>query len=261
MRPPIAILALMVLPVCARADVLHMADGTTREGKVVEVNEREVIVEFGQGSVYLRVPLPRDQVVRIERKPTAGDQLTVEYVKRLAEAMEGGANDWYALGLWCREQRVLNDKAQEAFQRALALDPDHVPAHRALGHVKLDGSWMTPERAVHLLAPDLAAAAEQAQKLEAQKRLEEAKTELLKARKRIAELQAEVEQLEEQNQQLEHKLATIPPPPPPRVIYRPIIIYRDRHGPGKPAPVGNPSGGRTNKRTPSSPGRTNKVSP
>jgi tetratricopeptide (TPR) repeat protein len=230
------VLVLAVLPHLALADILHMADGTTREGKVIATTDEKVIVDFGHGSMSLRVSLPREEVLRIEPKQTPNDALTVEYVRRLAKALNGTADDWHALGNWCTRQRVLKDKAAEAYERALALDPNHAGARRAIGHVKLDDTWMTREQAIHLLAPDLAAGANRAAELALEKQLEEAKTELLEAQKQVKDLQAKVAELDRKNDEYRERLAVPPPPPPPpRVIYRPIIIFRDRD---KDAPPG-----------------------
>jgi len=225
-----AVLALLAS--LAYADVLHMADGTTREGRVVEINEKEVVVDFGQGTVSLLVRLPRAEVVRVERKASPNAILMADYAHRLGKATRGTADDWHALGLWCKKQRCLNDKAREALERAIALDPNHAAAHSALGHVKLNDAWMTRERAIRLLAPHLAQGAAKARELAAIKEAEEAKAEALKAQKRIEQLEARITELEKTNETLHQRLAAPPPPPPPpprpRVIYRPIIIFRDR---------------------------------
>ena len=225
---------LALLPALAGADILHMADGTTRQGRVVETTDKEVVVDFGHGSVSVLVRLPREQVVRIERKATPNATLMANYMARLGKAMKGTADDWHALGLWCLQQRCLNDKATEAFARALALDPDHADTHTALGHVKINDAWMTRKEAVQFLAPELEEAAK-LRELEALKQVEEAKLDAVTAQKRAKEIEAELANLRKENADLRARLAVPPPPPPPpRVIYRPIIIYRDRPRPDSP---------------------------
>ncbi len=44
---------------------------------------------------------------------------------------------------WCRE-RGLTDQANLHAARIIELDPENETAHKVLGHVKLDGLWMTP---------------------------------------------------------------------------------------------------------------------
>jgi hypothetical protein len=246
------LLSLVLLPVLAHADILHMADGSTREGRVIEENDQEITVDFGKGSMALRVTLPRSDVVRIERKISPNAVLMTEYVRRLGKAVRGGAEDWYALGLWCREQRCLNDKAQEAFERAVAVDPDHAAAHTALGHVKLNDAWMPRKEALRLLAPDLVDAEAKARELTAKKEAEEAKTELLEVRKSLEELKARVAELDKENNALRRQLAAASRPRDydrPRVVYRPIIVVRDpkkkhgaRHDAGKDKPPGEKPG-------------------
>ena len=215
------VLLCLFVPLATLADIIHLADGTTREGKVVRVDEKEVIVEFGQGSVSLQMRLPREQVLKIEKKPTSGAALMAEYVARLNKAMRGTADDWYALAMWCRQQRCLNDKAREALMRTLALDPDHEGAHKALGHVKLNDSWMTREQAIRLLAPDLDEKLE-ATRLELLRQVEEAKAQALEAQRQNEELKARLAKLEKENDRLRRLLAQRPPPS----VYRPVIIIQ-----------------------------------
>lgn len=232
-----AILAATVafLPSLLMADVLHMADGTTREGRIVETTEKEIVVDFGKGSVSLVVRLPRADVASIEPKAGGADTLTAEYMARLAKAIAGTADDWCALGDWCVRQRCLNDKARDAFDRAMALDPNHAGAHAALGHVKLNDAWMPRDQAIRLLAPDLVAeGGAKARELAARKEAEEAKTQALEAQKLVEVLQGRVALLIKESDDLRQRLAQPPPPPPdyyrPRVIYRPIYIFTDPRG-------------------------------
>ena len=155
------------------------------------------------------------------------------YVARRAKAERGTADDWFALGVWCRRQRVLKEKALEAFRQAILLAPDHRGAHAALGHVKLNERWMTPQQAIAVLAPGFGDVGEfKTREVEAQKDAEVARAELLEAQTKAKKLEAQVEELERENRALRRRLAVPPPlPPPPRVIYRPIIIYRDKPRP------------------------------
>jgi len=241
---PILLCAALAAP--AHADILHLADGTTREGRVVATSDDELVVDFGQGSMSLLVRMPRSQVVRVERKATQAAAVTSGYVARLSRAMKGNADDWHALGVWCRQQRCLNDKAREAFERALTLDPNHVPTHTTLGHIRLNGVWMTPKEAVQVLAPDLEETAK-ARELVALTEAEEARTAALDAQKQAKELEARIAALQKQNADLRKRLAAAPPPEAysPRVIYRPIIIYRDRPRHGGPKRDGGSRGDRS----------------
>ncbi len=216
----------------ARGDVVHMADGTKREGRVVEANDKEVVLEVGQGGVALTVRLPRNQVAKIEEKPSGTTAVMADYVARLSAALKSkSADDWYALGLWCRDQRGFRDKAAEAFDRALALDPNHVPTHLVLGHVRLNEKWMTREEALQLLAPDLEANAK-LRELELAKQIEEAKAATAEAEARNKALDAKLAELRKDIEDLRQRLA-LPALPAdyyrPRFIYRPVIIAPPPH--------------------------------
>jgi tetratricopeptide (TPR) repeat protein len=220
---------LLLIPALAAADVLHMADGTIRQGRIIDANPKEVVVDFGAGSVSLVTRIPRSEIVRIEEKASPQEELMEGYLRRRQQAKRGDADDWYALGVWCQRQRVLKQRAREAFERAIALDPDHRPAHAALGHVSLNGRWMTPEQALEALAPGFGDVSEfKARSLEARKAAQVAEAKLLEAQAQAKKLEAEVEKLEKENRELRRQVATPPPPPRDRIIYRPIIIRRPR---------------------------------
>jgi len=219
--------ALAALPTLALPDVIHLADGTAREGRVVEANDKEVVLEVGQGGVSLTIRIPRGQVVRIEEKASGSTAVMAEYVSRLSAALKSTrADDWHALGLWCREQRGFRDKAAEAFDRALALDPNHAPTRLLLGHVRLNDKWMTRQQALQLLAPELEQTAK-LRELESQKQLEEARAAAAEAEARSKAFEAKLAELRKDIEDLRQRL-TLPALPPdyyrPRIIYRPYII-------------------------------------
>lgn len=226
-------------PFLALGDVVHLADGTKREGRVVEANDREVVLEVGQAGMTLAVRIPRSQVVKIEEKPTGSTAIMAEYVNRLSQALKSkSADDWHALGLWCRGQRGFRDKAAEAFERALALDPDHVSTRLILGHVHVNGAWMTRQQAIQFLFPDLEEKAK-LRELEFQKELEEAKAALAEAEARNKGLEAKLAELRRDIEDLRQRL-TLPPLPPeyyrPRIIYRPYFIVPRSPPPPPPRP-------------------------
>lgn len=231
-------LLLAILPTLAFADVIHLADGTRREGKVVETTPTEVVVEVGRGGVSLHVRIPRADVLRIEHKASPNDLLMADYARRLAGARNGNADVWHALGAWCAEQRVLKIEARAALERAVAVDPDHGPSHTALGHVKLNDAWMTRTRALALLAPELVAAQAQARERElaAQTAAEQAAARTAEAEKLVAELEARVAELQKQLEGLNRPVIVQPPPPPVYTRPRIIIVNPRRRTPGTTAP-------------------------
>ncbi|HPD15320.1 MAG TPA: hypothetical protein PLE19_10235 [Planctomycetota bacterium] len=243
-------LAVLACGLLARADLVHLADGTTREGRVLEQNEREIVLEVGQGGVTLAVRLPRSQVVRIEEKAAPGAVVMAEYVARLSEALKSkNADHWLALGLWCRERPGFRDKADEALRRALELDPNHVQTRLLLGHVRVNDAWMTRQQAIQAIAPEIEQNAK-LRELELQAQLEDARTDALEAEARAKALEAKIAELRKDIEDLRQRLAMPPLPAEyfrPRSLYRPVIILppRSPRGPHKPdgkdAPKAEPS--------------------
>ncbi|MCO5171521.1 MAG: peptidoglycan DD-metalloendopeptidase family protein [Planctomycetes bacterium] len=114
-------------------------DGTVHEGEVKFTKDRLEVK--GRRAVKLRyrdvasladVP-PPDEAELAERR--------VEHARRAERLGEGDAPGWTRLGQWARDQE-LEDEAREAFERAVALDPDHAPARRGLGQLQDDGAWV-----------------------------------------------------------------------------------------------------------------------
>ncbi|MBI3268714.1 MAG: HEAT repeat domain-containing protein [Planctomycetes bacterium] len=116
----------------ACADWVELADGGALEGRVVELGE-SIRVEGRLGSVTL----PRAKVLRV----TVGELSWEAYPRRAAGLADADADGHYRLGLWCREKE-LGREAREQFERAIAGDPGHEAAHAALGHVRVDGTWL-----------------------------------------------------------------------------------------------------------------------
>jgi hypothetical protein len=78
-----------------------------------------------------------DEIVR--RRP-----IFEEYHTRRRAAPDTALAHW-ELAEWCR-QNSLGRERRDHLLRVIALDPDHVAAHRGLGHVRHAGRWSTPEQ-------------------------------------------------------------------------------------------------------------------
>ncbi len=132
-------LGLALSPGLGFADEVFLRGGGQLTGEVVEKGPDSILVDVGAG----RIGLPLSSVERI----VPGETPLVAYRQRAADLAPGDAAGWLALGQWARE-RGLDEQAGAAFESALAADPGNVAAHRALGHVQLDGEWMTREQSL-----------------------------------------------------------------------------------------------------------------
>lgn len=136
----------------ALADIIHLKDGRKIEGKILEENRTEVVIETRFGG---KRRVEQDRILRIERKRTAKEL----YESRKKSADEKSADSMYELGKWCKENGLVVESL-EAFRKALAVDTNHAEARAALGYVRKDGRWMRKSQA------EAAAAAEPERKPE-----------------------------------------------------------------------------------------------
>jgi tetratricopeptide (TPR) repeat protein len=185
------------------------------------------------------------QVTRI----TGGGNELAEYRDRAADISPGDSAGWVALGDWARD-RGLHTQARESFERALAADRNNADALLALGHVNLNGRWLTSDESYRArgyeqfegrwVLPDerRAIAAERA--LEAARRADAAESE---ARLREAEARARIAEADARRAEAEAADGGIPYPPPvygggypPWAVYGPDVVVGG-HGPPPPPPV------------------------
>jgi hypothetical protein len=137
MRRALSVLVL-ASPALAHADEVHLRSGGKLSGVVVEHNERVVVLEAEPG----RITLPATYVVRI----VSGASELAQYRERAARIAPGDAEAWVELGRWA-QGRGLGTLSRQAFAQALDAAPANTDAHMALGHVLLDGRWVTEDEA------------------------------------------------------------------------------------------------------------------
>jgi hypothetical protein len=77
----------------------------------------------------------------IHRRP-----LLEEYETRRRAAPDTVQDQW-VLAEWCRQQGLPKER-QAHLARVIELDPEHVLAHRGLGHIREAGRWTTPDEAM-----------------------------------------------------------------------------------------------------------------
>ena len=135
MRAAIVVGAL-ALPLAASADELYLRSGGRLSGVVVEHRPDAIVIDVGAG----RVTLPAALVTRV----VEGTPAFAVFRERAALLADADVRGWLALGAWARDHELLT-QSREAFEHVLAVDPGNAVAHRELGHVLVDGHWMTPE--------------------------------------------------------------------------------------------------------------------
>jgi hypothetical protein len=118
------------------ADDIYLKGGGEITGQITAQSEKSVTIDIGGGSLTVQM----SQVVRIEKNVSP----LQEYRTRAAKIAAGDAEGWRALARWARDQ-ALATEARKAWKEVLHLLPDDAEANRALGHVELNGQWVTEE--------------------------------------------------------------------------------------------------------------------
>ncbi|MFQ5805184.1 MAG: HEAT repeat domain-containing protein [Phycisphaerae bacterium] len=126
----------------ANADILHLHNGGSVEGRIIEQDEKSYKVRTVLGTVTV----PADAVDHIEKKPSLLD----EYVELREQTADTPAAQ-IELAKWC-EEHGLRSPWRKHLKRAIELDPDCEPARVALGYVRVAGMWV--EGRTVLLRPE-----------------------------------------------------------------------------------------------------------
>ena len=120
----------------AAGDEVWLKAGGRLDGDVVERTATYVVIETAPGRV--RVPMSRVQ------KIVKNTSVLSEYRAQLQTISRDDVEGWLALARWAHANQ-LDTQAREAYERAATLDPSRAEAQLAMGHVLVDGHWMTPE--------------------------------------------------------------------------------------------------------------------
>lgn len=134
-RAGLTLTSLLLAAAPAWADVVELEGGGRLEGEVTDRGDR-IEVETAVG----RVVVSKDEVARIEASATPLDT----YLERAEALAFDDLAGHRALAKWA-EQEGLPTRARAHWRRILTSRPDDAEAHRALGHVKHEGRWMSPE--------------------------------------------------------------------------------------------------------------------
>ncbi|MEX2559571.1 MAG: hypothetical protein WD403_06630 [Pirellulales bacterium] len=134
----LAAIGSMAVGAPARGEVFVLANGGRVEGEIVNPDElprEKYVIQTATGG---RLTLDKSQVKQvIRRRPEE-----VEYEKirpQYPDTIEGQLQ----LAEWCREHQLLQFRERH-LRRVIELEPDHLPARRALGYTRLEGGdWKT----------------------------------------------------------------------------------------------------------------------
>lgn len=154
-RLPLSLALLLALPAAATNTDddgelrVVLFDGTVYQGKVKLKKTQLEVVSGKRGK-----PRYRDIASIEDAPPPMAEELErarAQYQRKAAAVAEGDAAAWARLGKWAREQE-LEAEAVEAWQKAIALDPDLASARAALGFTKDGDGWVETAK---LLEPEL----------------------------------------------------------------------------------------------------------
>ena len=124
----------------ARADRIMLRGGGQVRGKVLPDPKRpdrvSIVLERGKTPLSLL----KAQVAQVIAEPSALD----DYVAKRASTPET-AQAQYDLGLWAAGQK-LGDLAEVHYEAALKLDKGFGPAHQKLGHIQIQGQWVSGDQ-------------------------------------------------------------------------------------------------------------------
>ncbi len=118
------IIFLMLWASVVYADVIHLRDGGTIEGEIIEETKDIVKVKTTYGVISLQ----KNQIASTEKRVT--DEKI--YKKRASKIKPNDPEAHYQLGLFCIKKR-LNDYAIKELEAVLRLKPEHIDASYYLG--------------------------------------------------------------------------------------------------------------------------------
>ena len=122
-----------------RADEIRLRGGGTIEGVVLpEADPKSPTLRVLTRTASNPFVFDRAQIVRVE---TVDDALRT-YLDRLENEERTTGEAEFQFATWCVENG-LTGPARTHYALAVELDPSHAGAHRKLGHVELDGRWVS----------------------------------------------------------------------------------------------------------------------
>jgi hypothetical protein len=133
-------IAAFVAHAAARGDEIILRGGGQVQGKVSPDPDNPERVRIWLMNSKHPLNFEKAQVLRTIPRPSPLD----EYLVRKDRASDD-ARGQFDLGLWC-ERNKLPGLAQAHYEAALTRDGEFEPAHQKLGHVLVDGRWLTRDQ-------------------------------------------------------------------------------------------------------------------
>jgi hypothetical protein len=128
-------------PAATRADFVTLLNGGEIRGEFVGDSGSK----SQGGSVSIRTLSGATVVVsRAEIDTLTRRRLVVEEYETRRRAVPDTAAARWDLAEWCRQKSLPKEREAE-LRRVVELDPEHVAAHRALGHIRYKGRWGTQD--------------------------------------------------------------------------------------------------------------------
>lgn len=126
------------------ADQITLKSGGVVRGELLSEtpsakSEKDLAIRTLSGATVI---VPRTDVVQFVRR-----RLVLEEYEIQAQAAPDTSAAQWELAEWCR-LKSLRKERESHLLRVVELDPGHVAAHRALGHIRIDGSWTTQDAAL-----------------------------------------------------------------------------------------------------------------
>jgi hypothetical protein len=136
----IAALAGMALATPVFADTVYLTNGASMEGRARYENGKVVVEQLAGDIIF-----DESRVEMIDKKRTLLDDYD-DKLKALRDNPNSTGADYAALARFCEENGIKRH-IEQTYRMAVAKDPDNAEGRLALGYVKYEGVWMTPQRA------------------------------------------------------------------------------------------------------------------
>lgn len=135
--------ALFAIPVpeSARA-VIVLTDGTELTGEIIEETDDAVVIR----SAFGRSTIQKSRIKEIKR---GQNPLREEFEDRYARAADS-VSKLFQVAQWALENNLVVEH-RRALGKVIELDSNHMGARKALGHARLDGTWVDEQRVNELL--------------------------------------------------------------------------------------------------------------